>query len=90
MPQDLTHHDVLGERVSTEGAIIKHNFIEGLRGHGDHPAAVVPSVPMLCDDCLAHRDALLASLGLLRKGQRRREKKKEEEQKINLFLENHH
>lgn len=72
-----THHNILRERVSAEGAIIKHDLVEGLRGHGHHSAAVVPGVPMLRDDRLAHGDALLTSLGLLKKRQEKGEKIKE-------------
>ena len=45
--QSLTHHNILREGVPAEGAVIKHDLIEGLRRHGDNPAAVVPGVPML-------------------------------------------
>lgn len=75
--QSLTHHNILREGVPAEGAVIKHDLIEGLRRHGDNPAAVVPGVPMLRDDRLPHRDALLTSLGLLRMEQRKRREKKQ-------------
>lgn len=93
--QDLTHHDVLGECVSAEGAVIEHHLIEGLRRHGDHPAAVIPGVAVLRDDRLPQGDALLTSLGLLMGQQRaRRGKKQEKEEKTenerNVYLKNSH
>ena len=71
------YHYVLRIEIVAEGAVIKHDLIEGLRRHGDNPAAVVPGVPMLRDDRLPHRDALLTSLGLLRMEQRKRREKKQ-------------
>lgn len=79
--QGLTYHDILRERVSAEGAIIKHDLVEGLRCHSDHSAAVVPGVPVLRDDGLPHRDAPLASLQLLMRGGGRREKRKRKKRK---------
>lgn len=76
--QSLTHHNILREGVPAEGAVIKYNLIEGLRRHGDNPAAVVPGVPMLRDDRLPHGDALLTSLGFLRMEQKRRREKKQQ------------
>lgn len=79
--QEPTYHNILRERVSAEGAIIKHDLVEGLRCHSDHSAAVVPGVPVLCDDGLPHRDAPLARLQLLMRGGGRKEKRKRKKRK---------
>lgn len=88
-----TYHDILRECVSAEGAIIKHNLIEGLWGNSNHSAAVIAGVPVLGDDCLPYADALLTRLRLLKKEQRKRWRKQEEEEerienKRNNYLKN--
>lgn len=80
-----TYHNILRERVSAEGAIIKHDLVEGLWCHSDHSAAIISGVPMLRDDGLSHRDALLTSLGLLKRvrerGQKRQRRKRRKDRK---------
>lgn len=53
-----THHNVLRVGVITEGAVIKNDFVEGVRGDVCDAGAVVAQVLVLTDDGLTYHQVL--------------------------------
>ena len=61
------YHYVLGIEIVAEGAVIKVDFIEGLRGEPYHLTLVEAPILVLANDLLARSDALQGPLGTLEK-----------------------
>lgn len=50
--RESTYYNVFRKSIKTEGAIIKHDFIEKLRCHSYDSATIVSCISMSRDDCL--------------------------------------
>lgn len=64
---ESTYHDVFRKSISTERAIIKHNFIEKLRCHSYDSAAIVSCISVFRYDCLPNCNGLLTCFSSLEK-----------------------
>lgn len=48
-----SYNDVFGKEIVTEGAVVKVDLVERLRGHADDGAVVVPAVVLATNHLLA-------------------------------------